>query len=303
MCAMNRRTFFQASAAIGCLLGAEESSASAPASSSGLSVGMYVGIKDDPEAVLKQVHDLGFRACAIYTDNHDPAMGRRLRQTLDEYQIEASSIFSMGPGPAVWDFYEGPGTIGLVPRPWRRKRVEHLKSASDFAKLVGVRAVETHVGFIPENPNDELYQETVEALREVVGYCRANGQNFHYHAGQETPVTLLRTIEDVGFDNQGVGLDTANPILYGTGHPVYALDIYGQHLRAVNPKDGLYPTDPLHLGKEVPIGQGKADFPGLIRRLKEIGYRGVMNIEREISGPQQIEDIKKAKTYLEQLIG
>jgi sugar phosphate isomerase/epimerase len=300
---MNRRNFIQASAALGCLLGAEASAVPAPASGSGLSVGVYVNIVDNPESVVKQVHDLGFRACAIYTDNHNPGMGQRLRQALDEYQIEAVSIFSMGPGPAVWDFYQGPETVGLVPRPWRRKRLDHLKSASDFAKQVGVPAVETHVGIVPENPNDELYMETIDALREIVGYCRANGQRFHYHAGQETPVTLLRTIEDVGFDNQGVGLDTANPVLYGTGHPVDALDTYGQYLRAVNPKDGLYPTDPLHLGKEVPIGQGKVDFPRLVRRLQEIGYRGVMNIEREISGPQQIEDIKKAKTYLEQLIG
>ena len=65
----------------------------------------------------------------------------------------------------------------------------------------------------------------------------------------------------------------------------------------------MFPNDPKNLGKEVPIGQGKADFPRLVRRLKEIGYRGVMNIEREISGPEQIEDIKKAKVFLEQLIG
>lgn len=300
---INRRSFLRASAALSCTLGGEPSSAAFPAAASGLSVGMYVNVKDDPETVLKQVHELGFRACEVYTDNHDPAIGRRMRETLDEYQIELTSIFSMGPGPMVWDFYQGPQTIGLVPRPWRRKRLDHLKSASDFAKLVGAPAVETHCGFIPENPNDELYLETVEALREIVGYCRANGQTFLYHAGQETPVTLLRVIQDVGFDNQGVGLDTANPIMYGTGHPVYVLDVYGNYLRAVNPKDGLYPTDPEQLGKEVPIGQGKVDFPSLIRRLREIGYRGVMNIEREISGPQQVEDIRQAKIYLEQLIG
>ncbi len=300
---LNRRTFLQASAAAGCLMGVEESSAPAQPSSNGLSIGMYVTIEKDPEPVLKQVHDLGFRACEVYTDNHDPAMGRRLRQALDQYQVQATSIFSMGPGPMVWDFYQGPETIGLVPRQWRRQRLDHLKSASNFAKLVGVSAVETHCGFIPENPNDVLYKETVEALREIVGYCRANGQTFLYHAGQETPVTLLRTMQDVGFDNQGVGMDTANLIMYDRGHPIDSLDVYGSRLKAVNPKDAMFPTDPRNLGKEVPIGQGRVDFPRLVRRIEEVGYRGVMNIEREISGPQQIDDIKKAKVYLEQLIG
>ena len=90
--------------------------------------------------------------------------------------------------------------------------------------------------------------------------------------------------------------------MYDTGHPVDALDVYGKYLRAVNPKDGLYPTNPRDLGKEVPIGEGKVGFPRFIARLKELGYTGPLNIEREISGPQQIADIKKAKAYLERLI-
>jgi sugar phosphate isomerase/epimerase len=266
-------------------------------------VGMYVTVQKDPESVIAKVHELGFSDCEVYTNDLELDVADRLRRALDHYGVAAAAVFSMGPGPGVWDFYQGPLTIGLVPREWRRKRIDHLKQASDYAKRAGITAVETHCGFIPENPNDPLYNETVEALREVAGYCRSNGQTFLYHAGQETPVTLLRAIQDVGLDNQGVGLDTANPIMYDTGHPVDALDVYGQYLRAVNPKDGLYPTDPRKLGKEVPIGQGKVGFPRLIQRLKELGYAGPLNIEREISGPQQIEDIKKAKVYLEQLIG
>jgi sugar phosphate isomerase/epimerase len=45
------------------------------------------------------------------------------------------------------------------------------------------------------------------------------------------------------------------------------------------------------------------DFPRIIRRLKELNYRGAVTIEREISGPQQMEDVREAKVYLEKLIG
>ena len=269
----------------------------------GMRVGMFAVVENDPESVIAKVHELGFPVCEIYTNNLDLDSADRLRRALDGYGIEASAVSSLGPGRMVWDFYEGPLTIGIVPREWRRKRVDHFKRASDFAKRAAIPAFDTHCGFIPENPNDPLYKETVEALHEVVSYCRSNGQTFLYHAGQETPVTLLRAIQDVGLDNQGVCLDTANPIMYDTGHPVDALDVYGQYLRAVNPKDGLYPTNPKDLGKEVPIGQGKVGFPRFIQRLKELGYRGPLNIEREISGPEQIADIKKAKLFLEQLIG
>jgi sugar phosphate isomerase/epimerase len=68
-------------------------------------------------------------------------------------------------------------------------------------------------------------------------------------------------------------------------------------------KDGLFPTDPRQLGQEVPIGQGKVDFPRLIRRLKELNYRGPVTIEREISGPEQMEDIKRSIAFLQNLIG
>ena len=40
----------------------------------------------------------------------------------------------------------------------------------------------------------------------------------------------------------------------------------------------------------------------LFRSLKELNYSGALTIEREISGPQQIIDIKRGKKYLEELI-
>ncbi len=44
------------------------------------------------------------------------------------------------------------------------------------------------------------------------------------------------------------------------------------------------------------------NFPVLIPKLKQAGYRGPLTIEREISGPKQAEDIRAAKAYLEKLI-
>jgi L-ribulose-5-phosphate 3-epimerase len=73
-------------------------------------------------------------------------------------------------------------------------------------------------------------------------------------------------------------------------------------VRGVHAKDGLYPTSGTNLGEEVPLGQGKVDFPRFIARLKEVGYDGALTIEREISGEQQVIDILMAKKYLEGLI-
>jgi L-ribulose-5-phosphate 3-epimerase len=296
----NRRVFLSLSAtAAVTVLAGQTQRESAPAANR---LGLFINLSKDPDADLRRVAELGFADCEIYSEQFGDDLAMALRQALDRYRIGVTALFTMGPGAQQWDFYEGPRTNGLVPRTWRRQRIERLKEASDWARRCGIPAIETHCGFIPENPNDELYKEAVVAIREVARYCQANGQFFLYHAGAETPITLLRTIQEVGLDNQGIGLDTANGILYGTGHPADALEVYGQHLHTVNAKDGLWPTGPRNLGKEVPLGQGKVDFPRVLRKLRELDYHGSIIIEREISGPEQSEDIKKAKAYLEKLL-
>ena len=268
-----------------------------------LRLGLIIDIGKNPEGAIAKVHDLGLSTCQVYVSEIEPKLVPRLRNALDKYSIEPTSLVVGGPGREVWDFYEGPLTIGLVPHDTRAARLAHTKRASDFAKGCGISAVQTHCGFIPENPNDSLYKETVEAMREVAEYCRKNGQDFRYETGQETPITLVRAIRDVGTDNQGVNFDLANLILYGKANPVDAIEILAPYIQGIHAKDGLWPANPKDLGEEVPIGKGKVDFPKIIARLKELKYRGAVTIEREISGPQQVEDVLAAKKYLESLIG
>jgi sugar phosphate isomerase/epimerase len=268
-----------------------------------LRLGLILGTGRHPDAAMSKVHELGLPTCQVFVDEIEPELAGRLRRALDMYRIEATSLVVGGPGQEVWDFYQGPLTIGLVPRETRDARIAHIKKASDFAKQCGIGAVQTHCGFIPENPNDPVYKETVAAMREVAGYCKRNGQNFRYETGQETPITLVRAIQDVGLDNQGVNFDLANLILYGKANPVDAIELLGPYVQGIHAKDGLWPTNPRELGQEVPIGKGKVDFPRIIRRLKELNYRGAVTIEREISGAQQVEDVRGAKAYLEKLIG
>src|SRR5437899_4886500 len=154
-----------------------------------LRLGLIIGIGKDPDAAMAKVRDLGLPTSQVFIDEFELDLVKRLRQALEKHQIEATSLVVGGPGKEVWDFYQGPLTIGLVPRETRAARIAHIKKASDFAKQCGIQAVQTHCGFIPENPNDPVYKETIAALREVVGYCRNNGQNFRYETGQETPIT------------------------------------------------------------------------------------------------------------------
>jgi sugar phosphate isomerase/epimerase len=227
---------------------------------------------------------------------------RKVRDLSDRYHVEISSIWAGYPGPAVWNFLEGPSTIGLVPRKGRKVRVEALKKGADFAAALSVPTISTHCGFIPENPKDPVYREVLTALKEVVAHCRRKKVAFTFETGQETPVVLLRCIEDLGYDMLGINFDPANLILYGKANPVDALDVIGKYVMGVHAKDGFYPTNGRELGKEAPLGDGKVNFPVFIPKLKKLGYRGALTIEREISGPQQIKDIEKAKQLLRPLL-
>lgn len=303
MDAMNRRHFLEVAggaalaASAGSLVGAQHAKGEAK-----MRLGMIVGVGEDPDAALKKVHDLGLPTAQVGVEDFSDELLSRLTAALKKFDIEATAVNTSGPGPAVWDFYHGPETIGLVPKQYRAARIEQLKHASDFAKKAGIPAIHTHFGFIPENPNDPVYPETVAAIHEVASHVKSNGQMVLCETGQESPITLLRCITDVGLDNVFVNLDTANLILYGKGNPVDAMDVIGKLVRGMHAKDGLFPTDPKQLGTEVPIGKGRVDFPKLFRLLKGLNYRGPVTIEREISGPQQLEDVRKEKIYLEKLI-
>ncbi len=256
-----------------------------------------------PDEAIRRVKELGFGNCQIFFGGGGAQAARELRAALDRYGVECTSLIAGGPGPEIYDFTRGPLTIGLVPREYRAARIASMKQGSDFAKAAGIPGIQSHCGFIPENPNDPLFGEVVAAIRDVAGYAKKNGQTFRCETGQETPITLLRAIRAVGLDNVGVNFDCANLILYDKANPVDALEILGPHVMGVHAKDGLYPTNPERLGEEVPIGKGKVDFARVIHGLKQAGYRGPLTIEREISGPKQSEDIRASKRYLEALIG
>jgi L-ribulose-5-phosphate 3-epimerase len=296
----NRRRFLQVSAAAGAA-GLMAAVPAAPARER-MRLGLFVSVQDDAGKALKLVHDLGIPTCQASTDDYSDRVYTTLKEAIEKYDVEVTALNSSGGPPNVYDFYQGPQTIGVVPRKYRQQRIDNFRRASDFAKRLGIPAFHTHYGFIPENPNDPEYPGVVEALRQVATHLKGNSQMMLYETGQETPVTMLRAITDSGLDNQFVNLDTANLILYGKGNPLDALDVLGRLVRGVHAKDGLFPTDPRKLGEEVPIGEGKANFPQLIPRLKELGYAGALTIEREISGPRQLEDIRKEKAYLEKLI-
>jgi len=259
-----------------------------------MEIGVINGLKNGGDC-FAHVDEVGLKVCQLScwdTSMATPEVAQVVKEKSAESSVRVCAVWAGVPGPAKWNFTEGPITLGLVPPQYRAERIEALKRWADFAGWIGAPAIITHCGFIPENMTDPEYEPVVEAIGEVARYCDSKNLGFWFETGQETPVVLLRTFERIGTNNLGVNLDPANLILYGKANPIDSLDVIGKFVTNIHVKDGLYPTDGNNLGKEVPAGEGKVNFPEFIKKLKGLGFDGELIIEREISGEQQIRDIR-----------
>jgi sugar phosphate isomerase/epimerase len=266
-----------------------------------MEIGVINGLRNDGKC-FEHVSQFGLHVCQLACGNMSMAneeTAATVRKESAAAGVRVCAVWAGLPGPAKWNFTEGPITLGLVPEQYRRERIDALKRWADFASWLGVPAIITHCGFIPENMTDSAFPPVVEAIKEVAEYCAGRGIGFWFETGQETPVVLLRTIQRVGTGNLGINLDPANLILYGKGNPIDALDVIGPYVRNIHVKDGFYPTDGDALGREVPPGQGKVNFPEFMARLKAMHFTGELIIEREISGEQQVRDIRQTVADLQ----
>ncbi len=250
---------------------------------------------------LTKVKSLDLESCQIsiwdptlFTD----ALAEEINAAVAATGITVSTLWCGYSGPVEWNFTYGPLTAGLVPPAYRGIREKELLLGSEFAQKIHVDQMATHVGFLPANYYDEDFRGTVAVLRRICREMKTRGQTFLFETGQETPVTVLRAIEEIGLDNVGINFDTANLMLYGMGSAADAVLVFGKYIRDTHIKDGFYPTNGTELGREVRAGEGLANFPLILARLKEVGYNGCFTIEREISGEDQIADIITARDLL-----
>ena len=205
---------------------------------------------------------------------------------LGEMEITISAVFGGFEGESYADIPTCLETVGLVPPATREARTREMKEIADFAHMLGVDAVGLHVGFVPHDKSDPMFDQVVAVTREVCDHIKSNGQRLHLETGQEAADDLLQFHAAVDRDNLFINFDPANMILYGSGEPIEALKKVGSLVRSVHCKDAKWAANPgKEWGSEVPLGQGDVGMEKFLQTLKEIGYEGPLTIEREI--PQE----------------
>jgi sugar phosphate isomerase/epimerase len=196
-------------------------------------------------------------------------------------------------------------TVGFIPPATRDEREHRTKDVSHFAAAIGVKSIACHVGFVPHDKNDPDYQAVLGMVRNICDHAAHHQQTFCLETGQEPADTLLKFLIDVDRPNVGINFDPANMILYGTGDPIQALGVLADHIRSVHCKDGEWPVKDVAgaLGAEKPLGQGAVGMEQFIAKLKQIGYTGILAVEREVDNPEEkVQDMRMGVQLLKTLL-
>jgi sugar phosphate isomerase/epimerase len=270
-------------------------------------LGVFASIDAGLGVNLDVAHELGVPTIQLHAPHKRTRTRDNARRFLDRLAsrgIRLTAVFGGFEGESYADIPTVMRTVGLVPLETRAARVDEMREIADFARQLEVDVVALHLGFVPHDRSDPLYDEVLELTRRLCDHCRGNRQALHLETGQEKADTLLQFLSDVERDNLFVNFDPANMILYGSGEPIPALELVGQYVRSVHCKDATWATRPgQEWGAEVPLGEGAVNFERFLQTLNKIGYTGPLTIEREI--PQEPErqkaEIGRALRLLEEL--
>ncbi len=263
--------------------------------------------KPDPAAAVREVKSLGVRCgqLGVAGDYLLDGAAAVWKAALAEEDFTLVTVFAAFTGEDYADIPTVERTVGFIPEATRAEREARTLALSDFAAELGVKSIACHIGFVPHDKSNPTYVAVRDLVRRICDHAARHGQSFTLETGQEPALVLLDFFRDVERANLGINFDPANMILYGTGDPIEALGVLGAHVISVHAKDGDWPPkdQPGALGTERKLGEGSVGMERFIAKLREIGYRNPVNVEREGTSPEQWRaDVSAAVQLLGRLI-
>lgn len=192
-------------------------------------------------------------------------------------------------------------TGGIGPDEYWDENRKLFLGAAEVTGELGVKYLSMHAGFLDQGQT-EYAGKFCDRLRYLADVAGQNEIMLLMETGQESTAELRDFLEKLNHPAVGVNFDPANMILYNKGIPVEAVRVLGPWIRHVHIKDAIRTTQPGTWGVEARWGQGEVGADAFLKALKEIGFDGVLAIERE-AGDDRFGDIKVAVERLSSLKG
>ncbi|MEH7179339.1 sugar phosphate isomerase/epimerase family protein [Neobacillus vireti] len=203
------------------------------------------------------------------------------------------------------------------------QKIEKSKRILDLAVELGTDIVTTHIGIIPDDPATRVYESMQKACEELGVYAKSLNAYFAIETGPETSLRLKTFLDTLSTNGVSVNFDPANMVMVTGDDPVEGVKLLKDYIVHTHVKDGVRnkPVDPrdvygaLGYGggvdheqiakmvtegeyfRELPLGEGKVNFPSYFAALQEIGYQGYLTIEREV-GTNPLHDISEAISFI-----
>jgi len=192
-------------------------------------------------------------------------------------------------------------TGGIAPdKYWQQNRKLFL-GATELTVKLGVKYLSMHAGFIDES-NPAYAKKFYDRIKRLADEAGENDIMLLLETGQETAQELWHFLEELEHPAIGVNFDPANMILYDKGDPIEAVRVLSPWIKHIHIKDGIRTEQPGTWGIEVPWGDGQVQPKAFLNTVKEIGFEGVLAIERE-AGDDRFGDIKLAAERLQRFKG
>ncbi|MFQ5957490.1 MAG: sugar phosphate isomerase/epimerase family protein, partial [Candidatus Brocadiales bacterium] len=160
------------------------------------------------------------------------------------------------------------------------------------------RVITTRIGRVPADEKDREWARLQDVLNEIGTRAERYEIYLAAHVGESTPADLKKFLDSLKTQGIKACCDPSALIPLGLD-PVKGVYELGNHIVHAYARDIL--KGERGYAETVP-GEGIVPFKDYVLALCEIGYDGYFIIKRE-AGEGRIEDVIRAKEFLEKMVG
>lgn len=214
---------------------------------------------------------------------------RHFRKLLEEFNLSVAAL-------------RLPARRSLVEPEFIDQRVEHIKSALEFAWRLKVPILIIHPGTIEnkegENEAGGNFSLICEVMNDLAGYASHIGTDLCIACENNSSTIIHELISKVHTGFVGVDFDTAEMIFNSQDQENYIRTLHSS-IKSYRLRDAVREME--GGGIEVPLGQGMVIWDQFLPLVSETAYQGWLTIDRT-QGDRRLEDCRQAISYLQSIL-